>query len=368
MDMKLVTVVGARPQFVKAAVISRAFAQSGGERVNEVIVHTGQHYDAGMSDVFFRDLSIPEPAYNLGIGGGGHGQQSGRMLEALEAVYQEEEPHMVLVYGDTNSCLAGALAATKLHIPVAHVEAGLRSFNRAMPEEVNRVVADHVSDLLFCPTQQGVDNLLAEGIGLETRPFGRVHMVGDVMFDASLHFRHLATPPPFELPDGFVLCTAHRAENVDDPTLLRSLFEGLGDIARRTSVIMPLHPRTRNRLEAAGLSCDDFGVQGVDPVGYLEMLHLLDRCDMVATDSGGVQKEAYFFRKPCLILRNETEWGELEEHGVSTLVGADRQAISAGYAARASSVVEHVDGLFGGGRAAEAVVAQIYHFIERLQQ
>jgi UDP-GlcNAc3NAcA epimerase len=322
--MKLVTVIGARPQFIKAATVSREIATR--HDIREVIVHTGQHYDANMSDIFFEELAIPRPDHHLGIGGGTHGAMTGRQLEAIEGVLLDEKPDMVLVYGDTNSTLAGALAAVKLHIPVAHVEAGLRSFNRRMPEEVNRILTDHASDLLFAPTTTAMRNLAREGI-----PTEQTHLVGDVMYDASLFYRDRARRPEWfdtlgvDVGD-FVLATVHRAENTDDPARLRGILEGLGGAGR--PVIFPVHPRTRQRIDALDLA-DQPGLHLVPPVGYLEMVWLEQNCAVVATDSGGVQKEAYFHGKPCVTLRDETEWVELVEAGWNRLAGADAGQITA---------------------------------------
>jgi len=321
--MKLVTIIGARPQFIKAAAVSRAVAERGG--IREVIVHTGQHYDANMSDIFFEELAIPRPDHNLGIGGGTHGAMTGRQLEAIERVLLDEKPDMVLVYGDTNSTLAGALAAVKLHIPVAHVEAGLRSFNRKMPEEINRVLTDHASDLLFAPTSTAMKNLACEGI-----PSERAHLVGDVMYDACLFYRDRARVPDWfgalGIDEGdFVLATVHRAENTDDPARLAGILDGLGGCGR--PVILPVHPRTRNRIDSLGIALAA-DLHLMPPVGYLEMVWLEKHCAVVATDSGGVQKEAYFHGKPCVTLRDETEWVELVEAGVNVLVGASEKYIT----------------------------------------
>ncbi|MCK0097480.1 UDP-N-acetylglucosamine 2-epimerase (non-hydrolyzing) [Yoonia sp. F2084L] len=321
--MKLLTVIGARPQFIKAATVSRAVA--GRDDVNEVIVHTGQHYDANMSDVFFEELSIPKPNYHLGIGGGSHGKMTGRQMEEIESVLLKESPDVVLVYGDTNSTLAGALAAVKLHIPVAHVEAGLRSFNKKMPEEINRILTDHASTSLFAPTQTAIKNLSSEGICGD-----HVQMVGDVMYDAALFYRDRARKPSWfeELPiseNEFVLATIHRAENTDNPQRFAAIFAGLAQSEK--SIVLPLHPRTRARLKDHGIQPSD-NMHIVDPVGYLEMVWLEAHCALVATDSGGVQKEAYFHGKPCITLRDETEWVELVEIGANVLVGAQFDAIT----------------------------------------
>jgi UDP-GlcNAc3NAcA epimerase len=304
--MKILSVVGARPQFIKAAPVSRALSRRAG--LTEVMVHTGQHHDPEMSEVFFGELAIPRPAHNLGIKGGGHGQMTGRMLVALEELLLAERPEMVLIYGDTNSTLAGALAAAKLDIPVAHVEAGLRSFNRGMPEEINRVIADHVSALLFCPTMQAVENLRREGI------FTGVHRVGDVMYDATsgavvrAHEHSKVLERNGLKPGGFAVATVHRAENTDRREKLAAVIEYLRETARTQPVVLPLHPRTRTAAERFGIGLD--GLIVLPPVGYLDMVRLLDACTLVLTDSGGLQKEAYFHRKRCITLRGETEWVE----------------------------------------------------------
>jgi len=313
--MRLVTVVGARPQFIKAAVVGRAL--TGRDGIEHALVHTGQHFDQRMSAQFFDELAIPEPDHNLAIAGGGHGQMTGRMLEAIEQVFLEVKPDGVLVYGDTNSTLAGALAAAKLHIPIHHVEAGLRSFNRRMPEEVNRVLTDHVSALLFCPTETSVDNLKAEGIT------SGVHLVGDVMYDATLFARAAAgqsrsVAEEAGLSKGeYVLLTLHRAENTDDPSRLAEICRYIEQATEGRPVIFPIHPRTRQAFDHHGITLDD--VRMIDPVGYMEMNRLLTGAALVMTDSGGLQKEAYFHRKPCVTLREETEWVETIEAGWNRL-------------------------------------------------
>ena len=312
---RILSVVGARPQFIKAAAVSRAIAEA--PDAVEIMVHTGQHFDAEMSDIFFAELGIPEPAHNLDIHGGGHGRMTGQMLEALEAVMLDERPDWVLVYGDTNSTLAGALAAAKLHLPVAHVEAGLRSFNRAMPEEINRVLTDHVSTLLLCPTAAAVENLRREGID------DGVEHVGDVMYDATLEAARRAAGESRILErlglesGGYVLATVHRAENTDDAAALTDVVRYLQAAASRMPVVLPLHPRTRQAAERFGVSLDGLTLSA--PVGYLDMAQLLTHCAEVMTDSGGLQKEAYFHRKPCITLRGETEWVETVEAGWNRL-------------------------------------------------
>jgi len=350
--MKMLTVIGARPQFIKAAAVSRALEKRG-RPIEEVIVHTGQHFDENMSRVFFRELSIPEPKHNLGICGGSHGDMTGRMLAAIEAVIETEAPEVVVVHGDTNSTLAGALAAVKLGIGVAHVEAGLRSFNRRMPEEINRIVADHVSSLLFCPTPVAVRNLANEGV------VQGVLLTGDVMCDSAMHYARVARERSDVLdrlglaPQRYYLATVHRAENTDDPARLRAILSGLE--AAKGDVVLPLHPRTRKVLEAQGLAVGR--VRLIDPVPYLEMLRLELDARAILTDSGGVQKEAYFAGTPCITLRDETEWVELVEAGWNRVVGTDPRAI-----ALALAWADEVDrtasrpALYGDGRAAEHIV------------
>lgn len=353
--MKVVSIVGARPQFIKAAVVSRALRAQPG--VQEVLVHTGQHYDDNMSRIFFEELEIPEPDHHLGIGGGTHGQNTGRMLEAVERVLLKEKPDWVLVYGDTDSTLAGALAAVKLHIPVAHVEAGLRSFNRRMPEEINRVLTDHAADLLFAPTEAAVKNLLGEGI-LEDR----IHMVGDVMYDAALYYGARAEQKSDVLkrlglwPKGYILVTVHRAENTDEPERLKAILEALAEVHREVPVVFPVHPRTRKRAEAYGLE-DYLGrVLAIEPVGYLDMVMLEKNARLIATDSGGVQKEAFFYRVPCITLREETEWVELVELGWNQLIASlEAHSIAQTVLHCAHMIGEEAD-LYGNGQAAQRIV------------
>ncbi len=351
--MKVVTVVGARPQFIKAAPVSHELRQV----AQEVLVHTGQHFDANMSDVFFEELGIPKPEYHLGIGGGLHGAMTGAMLTEIERVLMAEQPDWVLVYGDTNSTLAGALAATKLHIPIAHVEAGLRSFNRRMPEEVNRVLTDHAATLLFAPTETAVRHLAAEGIT------SGVHRVGDVMYDATLHFRPRAQERVGMLaelglaPGGYYLATVHRAENTDDPARLAAIFGAFPTLDK--PVVLPLHPRTRKRLEEQRLDSvlAHPNLRIVPPVGYLDMLMLEANAAAVLTDSGGVQKEAYFLGVPCRTLRDETEWDETLAGGWNVLVGADPAALARALSERPTSARRL--GEFGEGQAARQIAALI---------
>jgi len=347
--MKVVTVVGARPQFVKAAPVSRVLRQ----KHTEVLVHTGQHYDHGMSQVFFDELDVPEPDVNLGVGSGSHGRQTGEMLIGLEEVLLDRRPDWVLVYGDTNSTLAGALAAAKLQIPVAHVEAGLRSFNRAMPEEHNRVLADHCSDLLFCPTQTAVDNLAREGI---TRG---VHVVGDVMYDAALRHGALARQRSTLLDklkltgQTFALATLHRPYNTDDPARLREILAALDSLGM--PVIFPVHARTRDRLAQIGNPHYALrNLQSLEPLGYLDMLALEQSAALILTDSGGVQKEAYFFAVPCVTVRPETEWVETVAAGWNRLAWGDTATILE--AARGPWPSEPPPPIFGDGNACERII------------
>jgi UDP-GlcNAc3NAcA epimerase len=376
--LRVLTVVGARPQFIKAAMVSRAIvrhnAQSPASQIKEEIIHTGQHYDENMSDVFFREMEIPEPAVRLDCGGKSHGAMTGQMLEAVEKEIVSRRPDWVLVYGDTNSTLAGALAAAKLHVAVAHVEAGLRSYNKKMPEEINRVLTDHVSTLLFCPTQTAVENLrredLAEGI----------HHVGDVMYDAALFFGGVAEKTSTMLrtlnlrPKSYYLATIHRQENTDDGERLAAIFEAFDTLAtEQCPIIVPLHPRTRLRLLKNSLVSDASGAQGtasdepelttrneyvhlVPSVSYLDMVALEKNASLVLTDSGGVQKEAYWHRVPCVTLRDETEWVETVQAGWNTVVGVDvDRIIKACRVPGETSIRREHPPLFGKGNTAELI-------------
>lgn len=316
--IKIVSIVGARPQFVKASVLRQLFQND--DDFQEILIHTGQHYDVSMSDIFFEQLNIAPPEYKLGINGKGHGEMTGRMLMEIETVLEVEKPQACLVYGDTNSTLAGALAAAKLHIPVIHVEAGLRSFNKSMPEEINRIMTDHVSDLLFCSTDISIRNLQKEGITKNVFP------VGDIMYDATLHAmeacKKIESVQGVDIRDKrFAVCTLHRAENTDDEAELRAIIAYLQDQGQTYEIILPLHPRTKKALETFEISTE--GITLIGPVSYIEMQALLFACAMVFTDSGGLQKEAYFHQKPCVTLRGETEWVELVEAGWNRLWRGD---------------------------------------------
>ena len=355
--MKILTIIGARPQFIKAAIVSRHLRQQAG--ISETLVHTGQHYDPAMSEVFFRELALPVPLYNLEVGSGNHGAQTAKMLEGLEWVMLAQRPELVLVYGDTNSTLAGALAAAKLHIPVAHVEAGLRSFNRAMPEEINRVMTDHLAEILFAPTETAVANLRREGL-----PEAAIHLIGDVMYDAMQYYRVQAEQQSTVLarcaltPGAYVLATIHRAENTDDPARLREILSGLQHIAAVMPVILPLHPRTRHILEQAAQWASLDGLLVSDPLGYLDLVMLEQHAFAIATDSGGIQKEAFFVRVPCLTLRDETEWVETVAAGANHLVGADAQRLDAAFTRLRTQhdTLPDPGPYYGNGRAAERIV------------
>ena len=350
--MKIITIIGARPQFIKAAVVSREIAKR--SNIKEIIVHTGQHFDANMSEIFFEQMQIPKPDYNLEINSLTHGAMTGRMIEGIEEVLLQEKPDWVIVYGDTNSTMAGALAAKKLHIKVAHVEAGLRSFNRKMPEEINRILTDKISDLLFCPTDQAVKNLQKEGIGKHS--LARIVKSGDVMQDAAIFYSNLARKPDFELPEKFILSTIHRAENTDNEKRLNSIMAALNKINKEIPVILPIHPRTRKTIEKC-----DINVEFIltDPVGYLEMIYLLKNCSLVMTDSGGLQKEAFFFHKPCITLRDETEWVELVENGFNVVVGSNPDEIYTAYKKMINKNPNYNIDLYGRGKASNKIIKEL---------
>jgi UDP-GlcNAc3NAcA epimerase len=359
--MKLISIVGARPQFVKAAVISRAIRQYNAFEkgtIKEIIVHTGQHYDENMSNVFFQELELPEPQYNLKVGSGPHGKMTGIMLEEIEEVLIEEKPDCVLVYGDTNTTLAGALAASKLYLPLAHVEAGLRSYNRKMPEEINRVLTDHASDFLFCPTRTAVDNLKKENI------IDGVFLVGDIMYDSFLLYKEMAASKSkilqqLNLTKGsYCLATVHRAENADDPSLLMNIFDAFIELANDgCPFIIPIHPRTRRIIDKLPLNSEvESKIHIIDPLGYLDMICLASNAKVIFTDSGGVQKEAYFERVPCVTLRNETEWEETLSGGCNRLVGKETRTIVEGFRMAHEGFPLKFQDHFGNGFAGEKIV------------
>jgi UDP-N-acetylglucosamine 2-epimerase len=353
--MKLITVVGARPQFIKASAVSRVISERagrGGSQIAERIVHTGQHYDVAMSDVFFAELGIPAPHHHLGVGSGGHGVQTGEMMIRLEDIVLSEKPQALLVYGDTNSTLAGAVVAAKLHVPVVHVEAGLRSFDRTMPEEVNRVVADHVSDLLLCPSQTAVSNLAREGV------VRGVHLVGDVMHDVLLSTSSSLNGAPSAVDHlglvarRYVVVTIHRASTTDDPDRIHEVFDALNDIAEAgLDVVFPIHPRTRALADAWKFADR---VRVIDPLGYRDMIGLVRQAHAVATDSGGLQKEAAWLGTPCVTLRDATEWVETIDEGWNILVGTERQKITERVISATRPALPFQ--AYGSGFAAPAVV------------
>ncbi len=355
MSVRIMTVIGARPQFIKAAAVGRALASkiATGE-VEHILVHTGQHYDANMSAVFFDELNLPAADVNLGVNESRHGAMTGAMLAGIENVLLDRKPDWMVVYGDTNSTLAGALAAVKHHVPIAHVEAGLRSFNRRMPEEINRVLTDHAADLLLCPTQRAVEFLAAEGVR------SGVHLVGDVMYDIAMLYAGRPTSQIMTAlglqPEGYVLVTCHRAENTDDPQRLQAIVEGLGRISRKTKVVVPMHPRTRAKLRSHSLVLAD-SIIAIDPVGYVDMLELERNATMVVTDSGGVQKEAYMFGVPCVTLREETEWQETVDTGWNVLVGTMMERVDEELSRVPAVRSLARPTLFGDGHASEKVVS-----------
>ncbi|CAQ86406.1 MULTISPECIES: non-hydrolyzing UDP-N-acetylglucosamine 2-epimerase [Photorhabdus] len=350
---KIITVLGARPQFIKASPVSHALKNH--HKFKEIIIHTGQHFDTNMSDIFFNELAIPKPDYTLNIHGGSHGEMTGKMLIEVEKVLITEKPDAVMVYGDTNSTLAGALAASKLHIPVIHIEAGLRSFNIKMPEEINRILTDNVSSVLFCPTDTAINNLQREGFG--SKPV-TIKKVGDVMEDAALYFSQMAKKPDgLDSIQHFILTTLHRAENTDNPQRLAEIVNALNDIHKRiATVLIPIHPRTKKMLEQYNLHLD---VHLIEPVGYLEMIWLLKNTSLIITDSGGLQKEAFFFRKPCVTVRDQTEWVELIEAGVNRLSAAESKKIIQSVHNMMNINIGEVQSMYGGGIAATRIADEL---------
>lgn len=348
--MKIVTIVGARPQFIKAAVVSRVIR--GLEGVEEKLIHTGQHFDSNMSDVFFDELDIRRPDFQLGVGGGTHGQNTGRMIEAVEKVLMDEKPDWVLVFGDTDSTLAGTLAAVKLHIPIAHVEAGLRSFNRRMPEEINRVLTDHAAEILFPPTNTALRNLQNEGIDAN-----KIHQVGDVMYDATLFYQDRSRrPESIGSIERFILCTIHRAENTNDLGRLARVIDSLNTIAGTQQIILPIHPRTAGVIKKMQDVKLHANIHIIEPVGFLEMHWLLQHCTVVMTDSGGVQKESFFHHKPCITLRDETEWVELVEAGANQLAPPGEADILAAVQNMIGKTIDKNLNLYGLGDSGKKII------------
>lgn len=376
---KILTIIGARPQIIKSAAISRAIRTKFSDKITEVLVHTGQHYSASMSDVFFTELGLSQPDYNLNVGSGSHGSQTAEMIKGIEELLEKEKPNAIVLYGDTNSTLAGAIAASKIHVPVVHVEAGLRSYNKSMPEEINRIMCDHVSTLLFSPTKSGVLNLEKEGFKLNNEaPFSidnpKVYHCGDIMYDNSIYFAEQLKNiiPPYELmalqAESFFLGTIHRPANTDNPEQLKSIFRAfiaLANLYPSHSIYLPLHPRTRRAMnmhlepELLQRIEEKTQIKIIPPVSFVIMIALQQNCDLVITDSGGLQKEAYFFEKPCVILRPETEWVEIVEQGAAVLVDADKDRIVDGVVSMMNQKELKFPLLYGDGKAAEFIVEKI---------
>jgi len=376
--LKIVTIIGARPQIIKAAALSRAIKHYYSDQINEIIVHTGQHYDQNMSEVFFGELDIPRPHYNLNVGSASHGTQTARMTEGIEKILLDEKPDYLVLYGDTNSTLAGAVAASKIHVPVAHIEAGLRSFNKLMPEEINRILCDHCSTLLFSPTETGYQNLVNEGFNPKNQaPFSAdnpgIYHCGDVMYDNSLYFSSLASKKSDILQkhglrkENFVLCTIHRNNNTDEPKRLQSIFEALLEIVKVSGkqIVLPLHPRT-SKLLKVNLTEKLFSdivaqrlIKLMEPVSFLDMIALEQNASHVITDSGGVQKEAYFFKKPCIILRPETEWKEIVSVGAAQIADASKSRILEAWNHFAQNPPTHFPDIFGNGEAARFIAGEL---------
>lgn len=374
--MKIVTIIGARPQIIKAAALSRAIKNRFAEQITEIIVHTGQHYDENMSQVFFDELGIPHPDYNLHVGSASHGVQTARMTEGIEEILLKEKPDFIVLYGDTNSTLAGAVAAAKIHVPIVHIEAGLRSFNKAMPEEINRIVCDHCSTLLFSPTQAGYDNLKREGFPMDndgpyTIDNPKVYHCGDIMYDNSLYFSSIASQKTdiihrLDLEGKpFVLATIHRNANTDDPERLTAIFNSILKISEEMTIVLPLHPRTAKLLKTNVSEqlqediANNENLKLIEPVSFIEMIELERNAQLVMTDSGGVQKESYFFKKPCIILRPETEWVEIVETGNAILTDADETRIMNAWEHFKCQPNTDFPPIFGDGHAAEFMLEQM---------
>lgn len=360
MQMKILTIIGARPQFVKAAVLSRCIQQT--DHVQEILVHTGQHYDKNMSDVFFEEMDIPQPKYNLHIQSKFHGEMTGKMMTEIEKIAISENPDWILVYGDTNSTLAGALVAAKLHIKLAHVEAGLRSFNNQMPEEINRILTDRLSNLLFCPTDNAIQNLKKEGFDLFKDK--KIVKTGDIMLDASLFYSAKNVETSLELPKDFHLCTIHRAENTDDLKKLNTIFETLNAIGEETKVVLPIHPRTKSKITEIrpDFQTDFPNIIFCEPFSYFEMIWCLQNCKFVITDSGGLQKEAYFFKKYCLTLRDQTEWTELVTHGYNVLTAIEPSEILKNYNQLKSLHLTFDEQLYGDGQTGNLILTELLNY------
>lgn len=369
--IKIVTIIGARPQIIKAAALSRAIKEKFSNEIEEIIVHTGQHYDENMSQVFFDELGIPAPNYNLGVGSGKHGEQTSKMIEGIEEILLKENPDYLVVYGDTNSTLAGAIAASKIHIPIVHIEAGLRSFNKAMPEEINRICCDHCSTMLFSPTTTGYKNLINEGFNPENKkPFTidnpGIYHCGDVMYDNSMYFAKAADNRQQTTDNRqYILCTIHRNNNTDEPERLSSIAKALLRLSKEEEIIIPLHPRTKKLLDV-NLSSEIYNefinnerIHIIPPASFLEMIKLEKNASIILTDSGGVQKEAYFFKKPCIIIRSETEWKEIVECGAAIIADANEDNIVNGYYHFKDNKISEYPELFGDGKATEFICNEL---------
>lgn len=374
---KVITIIGARPQIIKASAISRAIKQKFSSQLEEILVHTGQHYDENMSKLFFEELAIPEPAYNLNVGSGSHGAQTAKMIDGLEQLFQKENPDAVIVYGDTNSTIAGALAAVKIHIPVVHIEAGLRSFNKQMPEEINRIACDHMSTLLFTPTKTGLLNLTNEGFKEQDLPASvdapKVYHCGDIMYDNSLYFSTVSDEKSTVLKKqnleqgNFILCTIHRDANTDQPEKLTAIFEALLQIQEQSGqkIVLPLHPRTKSKLQENVAPSvfqkvtNNRSILIIEPVGFLDVIALEKNASIIVTDSGGLQKEAFFFQKPCIILRPQTEWIEIVENGNAILTDADNKKIVEAFEKLTSEKGFSYPPFYGDGNAAAFICEKI---------
>ena len=367
--MKIITIIGARPQIIKASAISRAIKNFYSDKIEEIIVHTGQHYDENMSEIFFRELEIPRPKYQLSVGSGKHGAQTAKMIEKIEDVLETEQPNAIIVYGDTNSTLAGAIAASKIHIPIIHIEAGLRSFDKAMPEEINRILCDHCSTLLFSPTIHGYNNLLKEGFSSEitnkpTADKPNIYHCGDIMYDNTTYFSQKIENSECNYKN-FILCTIHRNTNTDDKERLKNIFDAILELSKQKEIILPLHPRTKKMLpqmlseEYVNKIYNTSSIKIIEPVSFLEMIKLESNADLVITDSGGVQKEAFFLKKPCVILRSTTEWKEIVEVGNAAICDANYSLIIEQTNKFLNNPPQSYPPIFGDGQAAKFICEQI---------
>lgn len=375
---RIITIIGARPQIIKSSALSRAIRTAFSDKIEEIIVHTGQHYDENMSNVFFDEMEIPKPNYNLNVGSGSHGAQTAKMIEGLEKIFVNEKPDAVVIYGDTNSTIAGALAAAKIHLPVVHIEAGLRSFNKAMPEEINRISSDHMSTLLFTPTKTGIYNLEKEGFSMEikknaTIDHPNVYLCGDIMYDNSLYFSSISEKKSTILTDlaltknDYILCTIHRDSNTDYKENINSIFQALCDIQEESglTILLPIHPRTKGKMnellevELKHKVDSNAKIKIIPPAGFLDIIALEKNSRIIVTDSGGLQKEAFFFEKPCVILREQTEWVEIIENGNAILTGADYTKIMAAFQSLMQQTTFTYPSFYGDGKAAEFICTKI---------